>query len=358
MTTKPLHPGQTIGIVGGGQLGRMMALACAELGFKCHIYCPEENAPASQVAHLTTCAAYDDLAALADFAAQVDVVTYEFENIPADSIAALTSSKPVAPPAQALKVSQDRLDEKTFIAALGIDVAAFYDITDIASLEAGLAQTGGHGILKTRRFGYDGKGQWRLGPDSDLAQVLDALDGQPAILEALVDFEREVSLIVARDHAGTVSSYAPIENVHKNHILHQSTLPAQLSHELTQQATQIAETLAAALDYIGVLAIETFVTSAGLIVNEIAPRVHNSGHLTQDACACGQFEQHIRAISGWPLGDTQAHSDALMTNLLGDDVLAWEAWAAQPATRVHLYGKAEAKPGRKMGHVTQLKKPQ
>ena len=283
MTPKRLHPGQTIGIVGGGQLGRMMALACAELGFKCHIYCPEENPPASQVANLTTCAAYDDLAALAAFAAQVDVVTYEFENIPADSMATLAASKPVAPPAHALKVSQDRLDEKTFIANLGIGVAAFYDITDLASLEAALAQTGGHGILKTRRFGYDGKGQWRLGPDSDCAQILGELDAQPAILEALVDFEREVSLIVARDQAGNVSSYAPIENVHKNHILHQSTLPAQLSGALTDQARNIAETLAVALDYIGVLAIETFVTSEGLLVNEIAPRVHNSGHLTQDA---------------------------------------------------------------------------
>lgn len=354
MTTNRLKPGQTIGIIGGGQLGRMLALASAELGFTCHIYCPEENSPASQVAHQTTCAAYEDLDALAQFADSVDVVTYEFENIPADSIATLTAQNTVSPPARALAVSQDRLDEKTFIAALGIAVAGFHDITDLDSLTAALAQTGGQGILKTRRFGYDGKGQWRISPSSDLTAILDELDGQPAILEALINFEREVSLIVARDAAGHVASYAPIENVHKNHILHQSTLPAQLSTDLAAQAEQIAESLATALDYVGILAIETFVTADGLIVNEIAPRVHNSGHITQDACTCGQFEQHIRAIAGWPLGDPTAHSKAMMTNLLGDEVDDLAAWDSAPATRVHLYGKAESKPGRKMGHVNQL----
>jgi 5-(carboxyamino)imidazole ribonucleotide synthase len=208
--------------------------------------------------------------------------------------------------------------------------------------------------LKTRRFGYDGKGQWRISPSSDLTAILEELDGQPAILEALINFECEVSLIVARDATGHVASYAPIENVHKNHILHQSTLPAQVSTDLAAQAEQIAESLATALNYVGILAIETFVTADGLIVNEIAPRVHNSGHITQDACTCGQFEQHIRAIAGWPLGDPTAHSKAMMTNLLGDEVDNLASWDSAPATRVHLYGKAEAKPGRKMGHVNQL----
>jgi 5-(carboxyamino)imidazole ribonucleotide synthase len=355
VTTKALLPGQTIGIIGGGQLGRMLALSAAQLGLKCHIFCPEDNAPASQVSDQTTLAAYDDLTALAQFASQVDVVTYEFENIPADSVAVLEANKPVYPSAQALAVSQDRLDEKTFIAGLGLSVAPFYDITSLDSLRQALDKTGGHGILKTRRLGYDGKGQWRVTPESDLKAIVQQLDGQPAILEALIDFEREVSVVVARDRSGNIASYAPIENVHENHILKHSTLPANLSPERSAQAAKLAESLIAALDYVGVLSIETFVTQAGLMVNEIAPRVHNSGHLTQDACACGQFEQHIRAISGWPLGSPDAHSDAVMTNLLGDDIHDWQKWAAQPNTSLHLYGKDKAKAGRKMGHVTQLK---
>jgi 5-(carboxyamino)imidazole ribonucleotide synthase len=355
VTPKALAPGHIIGIIGGGQLGRMLALAAARLGLKCHIFCPEDNAPASQVADHTTIAAYDDLQALAEFAAHVDVVTYEFENIPADSVAVLAASKPVYPSAKALAVSQDRLDEKIFISQLGIALADFYDITTTETLAQALQHTGGQGILKTRRFGYDGKGQWRLSPDSDLAEVIAQLDGQPAILEALVNFEREVSVIVARDLNGQITCYAPIENQHENHILRRSLLPAQISEGVAQSATQLAEKLAAALDYIGVLSIETFVTADGLVVNEIAPRVHNSGHLTQDACTVGQFEQHIRAISGWPLGDTQAHSHAVMTNLLGDEINQWADWAAQANTAVHLYGKQHAKAGRKMGHVTQLK---
>lgn len=354
MTFSARAPGSVIGIIGGGQLGRMLALAAAELGFQTHILCPESDAPAAQVATMHTKADYDDEAALSTFAASVDIVTYEFENIPVATVNHIAPQKPVFPSANALGVAQDRLVEKSFMRELDLGVADFYDITDLASLEAALTANGGTGILKTRRFGYDGKGQWRLNADSDLAAILAELDGQPAILEALVPFEREVSLLVARNPQGAMATYDVIENVHKNHILHTSTVPATITAAQEKQAHDMAERIAAALDYVGVLAIECFVTADGLLVNEIAPRVHNSGHLTQDACHCGQFEQHIRAIAGWPLGDTATHSNAVMTNLLGDEVHAWEKWAAQPATYVHIYGKAEAKPGRKMAHVTQV----
>jgi 5-(carboxyamino)imidazole ribonucleotide synthase len=349
-----LAPNGTVGIVGGGQLGRMLALAAAELGLKTHIYCPEADCPAAQVATAFTQAPYDDMAALTAFATQVDVVTYEFENIPVTTVAQLAQHKNVFPSAAALEVAQDRLVEKSFMRAQGLDVAAFFDITDLDSLTTALAETGGTGILKTRRFGYDGKGQWRLDAESDLAAVLQELNGQPAILEKLVPFEREVSILVARAQDGTTAAYDVIENVHRHHILHSSNLPAALPADAHKQATQIAEKLAAALDYVGVLAIECFVVGDALLINEIAPRVHNSGHLTQDACHCGQFEQHIRAIAGWPLGDARAHSNAVMTNLLGDEIEQWHGLAAQPATYIHLYGKAEARDGRKMGHVTQL----
>ena len=355
MTNRALPPGSTIGIVGGGQLGRMLALAAAELGFQTHIFCPEADAPATQVATAHTQADYEDEAALTGFAAAVDIVTYEFENIPVATVAHIVPQKPVYPSARALEVAQDRFIEKSFMHELGLGVANFYDITDLPSLQAALAATGGTGILKTRRFGYDGKGQWRLSAKSNLAAILSELGGQPAILEALVPFEREVSLLVARNPQGDMATYDVIENVHKNHILHTSTIPANVTAAQQAQAHDMAEKIADALDYVGILAIECFVTADGLLVNEIAPRVHNSGHLTQDACHCGQFEQHIRAIAGWPLGDAAAHSSAVMTNLLGDEVHSWQDWAAKPATYMHIYGKAKAKLGRKMAHVTQLK---
>jgi 5-(carboxyamino)imidazole ribonucleotide synthase len=295
------------------------------------------------------------MSALTAFAAEVDVVSYEFENIPVATVTQLARSKNVFPSAGALEVAQDRLVEKSFMREQGFDVAAFFDITDLDSLKASLAQTDGAGILKTRRFGYDGKGQWRLDGDTDLAGVLQELNGQPAILEALVPFEREVSILVARSQDGATAAYDVIENVHRNHILHSSTLPAALHATQRDAARNMAEKLATALDYVGVLAIECFIVGDALLINEIAPRVHNSGHLTQDACHCGQFEQHMRAIAGWPLGDATAHSDAVMTNLLGDEIEQWRDFAAQKATYVHLYGKAEARAGRKMGHVTKLK---
>lgn len=357
MTAKPAAPlplGSTIGIVGGGQLGRMLALAAAELGFKTHIYCPEEDCPAAQVAHDFTQADYDDEAALTAFAEAVNVVTYEFENIPVATVERLGAAKNVFPSAKALEVAQDRFEEKSFMQKQNFGIAYFFDITDEASLKEALDQTDGQGILKTRRFGYDGKGQWRIHPDTDLDGVLQELTDRPAILEALVPFEREVSILVARGQDGSTACYEAIENVHRNHILHTSTLPAQLSATLQNQARNMAEKLATALDYIGVLAIECFVVGDELLINEIAPRVHNSGHLTQDACHCGQFEQHIRAIAGWPLGDVTAHSHAVMTNLLGDEINQWRELAAKPATYLHLYGKTEARTGRKMGHVTKL----
>jgi 5-(carboxyamino)imidazole ribonucleotide synthase len=354
VTTEPLPPNSTIGIVGGGQLGRMLALAAAALGFKSHIYCPEKDCPAAQVASAFTAANYDNEKALTAFAEAVDVVTYEFENIPVSTVAHIAKVTNVFPSAKALEVAQDRLVEKSFMRAQDLQTAAFFDITDEASLETALAQTGGAGILKTRRFGYDGKGQWRIDSDSDLSAILQELNEKPAILEALVPFEREVSILVARAQDGTTACYDAVENVHKDHILHTSTLPAHLPAALHKQGQAMAATLAGALDYVGILAIECFVVGDDLLINEIAPRVHNSGHLTQDACHVGQFEQHIRAIAGWPLGDSTAHSDAVMTNLLGDDVTQWQDLAAQKATYVHLYGKADARAGRKMGHVTRL----
>ncbi len=355
MTKNSLSPNATIGIVGGGQLGRMLALAASELGLKSHIYCPEADCPAAQVSHAFTTAAYDDETALTAFAAAVDVVTYEFENIPVTTVEHIAASKHVFPSAKALKIAQDRLEEKSFMRAQGLGVADFFDVTDLASLEAALAQCGGAGILKPRRFGYDGKGQWRLNGDSNLAAVLAELDGQAAILEALVPFDREVSILVARGQDGATVCYDVIENIHRNHILYSSTLPAQLSAALQDTAKNMAGKLAAALDYVGVLAIECFVVGDALLINEIAPRVHNSGHLTQDACHVGQFEQHMRAVAAWPLGDATAHSDAVMTNLLGDEIEQWRDLAAQEATYLHFYGKAYARPGRKMGHMTRLK---
>ncbi len=366
MSPETLQPGQTIGILGGGQLSRMLVLAAAELGFKSHIFCPETDAPASFIADCATRADYRDAPALAGFAAGVDVITYEFENIPIETLTLIGSDTVIYPSQKALDVAQDRLREKIFIRNLGIAVTDFTAIDNSRMLGEALTETlaealdetltalGGQGILKTRRFGYDGKGQWRLDRDTDLQVVAEQLGNRPAILEALVDFECEASILVARNSEGRMCCYPVIENHHENHILRHSTLPARLSPENARAAQQLAEQLADALDYVGVLAIELFVTRAGLLVNEIAPRVHNSGHLTQDACHVGQFEQHIRAISGWPLGDASAHSHARMTNLLGDEIHDWRIWAAKPECSLHLYDKGTPRAGRKMGHVIEL----
>lgn len=354
-----IPPGGRIGILGGGQLGRMLALAAANLGLACHIYCPDEDLPAGQVSAAVTRAAYDDAVALAAFADSVDVVTYEFENVPAETARILAEHAPVRPGALALATSQDRLVEKNFFAGQNIATAPFAAVGSIADLKAAITALGAPAILKTRRFGYDGKGQVKINSAGEADEALAALKGAPAILEGFVPFELEISVVAARGLDGTVKAYDPVENIHLHHILHQTLAPAHMNAALAEEARTIAEIILTRLDYVGIIGVEMFVmpeTTKGprLLVNEMAPRVHNSGHWTSDACTVSQFEQHIRAICGWPLGDPARHSDAIMTNLIGDDVEGWKALAAEPATGIHLYGKSEARPGRKMGHATRI----
>ena len=349
----------TIGIIGGGQLGRMLAIAAARLNFRTIILEPQADCPAAQVANAQIAAAYDDPAALAELAERCDVVTYEFENVPVAAAEALQHAVPVYPPAKALEVSQDRLTEKRFLNACGIRTADFRAVDSQEDLEAALAEFGGKGVLKTCRMGYDGKGQrvFRSTDDSP-AGAFGALGSVPLILESFVPFEREVSIIAARSRDGDVSCYDPAENVHRNGILHTSTLPARISESAAATARDSAKKLLDALGYVGVIGIEFFLMSDGtLIANETAPRVHNSGHWTEAACVVSQFEQHIRAVSGLSLGDPARHSDCVMTNLIGDDINDVPAWLARKDVLVHLYGKTESRPGRKMGHVTELKKP-
>ncbi len=356
----PIAPGGTIGILGGGQLGRMLALAAARLGIKTHIYAPPGDNPAFGVAAARTCAPYEDEPALSAFAAAVDVITYEFENIPAAAVDYLARRKPLKPSKKALEITQDRLSEKAFIAKLGLPVAPFADVHDAASAAAAAGMTGAPAVLKTRRFGYDGKGQKMAASGDAVPAAWEELGEAPCILEGFVDFACEVSIIAARNAAGEFAAYDMPLNVHENHILRTSTVPCGLREETRDEARRMAKAIADALEYEGVLAVELFVvrdeTGEHLVVNEIAPRVHNSGHWTQDACVTDQFEQHIRAIAGWPLGDTRRHSDCRMTNLLGEEALDWPALAAEPDTCVHLYGKREIRPGRKMGHVNRLKR--
>jgi 5-(carboxyamino)imidazole ribonucleotide synthase len=343
-------PGGTVGILGGGQLGRMLAMAAARLGLHVHVYEPAE-APAAEVARDRTRAGFDDAAALARFAAACDVVTYEWENVPVAAVAAVARHAPVRPGARALEAAQDRLAEKEFLAGLGLAVAPYAPVDGPGDLPAALALVGGQGFLKTRRFGYDGKGQARFASAGAAEAGLAALDGAPALAEGLVRFEREISVIAARALDGTVAAYDPGENVHRDGILHTTTVPAAVPARVAQDAVLVAGRILNALDYVGVIGVELFVTRSGLVVNEIAPRVHNSGHWTLDACLVDQFEQHVRAIAGWPLGDGARHSDAVMTNLIGAEA---EAAPELRDAAVHLYGKAEARPGRKMGHVTRI----
>ncbi|MEE3360665.1 MAG: 5-(carboxyamino)imidazole ribonucleotide synthase [Pseudomonadota bacterium] len=350
----PLPQGSTIGIIGGGQLGRMLSVAASRLGLKSHIFEPGANPPAGQVADQVTTAAYDDADALKRFAEAVDVITYEFENIPTEALDILSAIRPIHPGREALRVSQDRLTEKTFLNDLGLQTAPFADITDADSLNAALADIGTPAILKTRRFGYDGKGQARIMSPDDAEKALADMAGAPAILEGFVDFSHEVSVIAARAADGSVSCYDPGENVHKDGILDTTTVPARLTPGHRQDAVLLAAKILNALDYVGVMGVELFVTPKGLIVNEIAPRVHNSGHWTQNGCAVDQFEQHIRAVAGWPLGDGQRHSDVVMENLIGHDLDRVPELATQPDTAIHLYGKADVKAGRKMGHVNRI----
>ena len=354
--TLSLPIGSTIGIIGGGQLGRMLSVAASRLGFRCHIYEPGANPPAGQVADRVTTAAYDDHAALRAFGESVDIITYEFENIPTEALDLLQDLAPIHPGREALRVSQDRLAEKTFLRDLGLKTAPFADITDAASLNAALAEIGTPSILKTRRFGYDGKGQARIMSPDDAAQALADMESAPAILEGFVEFTHEVSVIGARSLDGAVAAFDPGENVHSDGILRTTTVPARLSQSQRTDAVLIAAKIANALNYVGVMGVELFVTADGLIVNEIAPRVHNSGHWTQNGCAVDQFEQHIRAIAGWPLGDGQRYADVFMENLIGDDMDRVAELAQTPNCALHLYGKSETKPGRKMGHVNHIKR--
>ncbi len=354
--TDMIQPGATIGILGGGQLGRMLSVAASRLGFKTHIFEPGANPPAGQVADRVTTASYDDTDALADFAASVDVITYEFENIPTEALDLLDSVRPIRPSRKALAVSQDRLVEKAFLNDLGLKTAAFAAVDDATDLAEAIAEIGTPSILKTRRFGYDGKGQARLKSADDAARALADMAGAPSILEGFVNFTHEVSVIAARGTTGEVACYDPGENVHKNGILDTTTVPANLTAAQRTDAVLLAAKILNALDYVGVLGVELFVTPQGLIVNEIAPRVHNSGHWTQNGCAIDQFEQHIRAIVGWPLGDGKRHSNVIMENLIGDDVDRIPD-IARTGAAIHLYGKSDAKPGRKMGHVNRITGP-
>ncbi len=363
---KPLQPNDTIGILGGGQLGRMLSLAAASLGLKTHIYCPDDDCPASQASSEFTKATYADEDALAAFAKAVDVVTYEFENVPVEAVAILEAAgATVRPGARALEKAQDRLIEKEFIRGLGVATADFHAVDSLADLEAGLEQVGRPAILKTRRLGYDGKGQTRLtDKDIDLhasfekavAFAWSEVGAAPSILEAFVPFKKEISIIGARGVDGTVRLYEPIENVHANGILKTSTAPAQVTDETARQAQDATMKILDALEYIGVIGVEFFVLpGGGIIANEMAPRVHNSGHLTADAFAVSQFEQQMRAVAGWPLGDPLRHSAAVMENLIGDEAGQWSDIVREANACLHLYGKSEARPGRKMGHVTRLR---
>ena len=344
----------TIGILGGGQLGRMLSVAASRLGLKTHIFEPGANPPAAHVADAVTTASYDDRAALTAFAQSVDVITYEFENIPTSALDLLETLRPIHPGRQALATSQDRLVEKNFLQSLGLQTAPFATVDNTADLDAAIAQIGTPAIMKTRTMGYDGKGQARIMSQGDAAQALADMAGAPAILEGFVNFSHEVSIIGARSADGAVACFDPGENVHVDGILRTTTVPAKLTPSQRTDAVLIAARILNELDYVGVMGVELFMTQQGLIVNEIAPRVHNSGHWTQNGCTIDQFEQHIRAVAGWPLGDGSRHSDVVMENLIGDDMDRLPELVKTTAA-LHLYGKADVKKGRKMGHVNHVK---
>lgn len=351
-----LPPNSTIGIVGGGQLGRMSALAAARLGYRCHILTPEPNSPAAQVSAGVTLGDYEDPAALRAFAAEVDVITFEFENVSAEGLELLASLRPVRPSPDVLRISQDRIAEKSFLNGAGVPTAPWRRVETLAELEAAVAELGYPAILKTTRLGYDGKGQAMLrGPD-DLAPAFADLAPKPLVLEGFVDFACEISVIVARGVDGDVSAFDAVENSHRDHILDVTLAPARIGAELAEEARALAVRVAGRLELVGLLAVEMFVAADGrVLVNEIAPRPHNSGHWTIDACPASQFEMHIRAVAGLPLPAAVRHSDAVMKNLVGEaETALWPEIVAAPGLIPHLYGKLEARPGRKMGHVTRL----
>jgi len=349
-----LSPGSTIGILGGGQLGRMLSIAAARLGLRTHVFEPGANPPAADVAHRVTTAAYEDAAALAAFAHSVDAITYEFENIPTAALDLLETLRSIRPDRRALAVSQDRVTEKDFLTDLGLGTAPFAAVDDAEGLALAIARIGTPAILKTRRFGYDGKGQARILVPGDAADALTRMQGAAAVLEGFVDFSAEISVIAARGATGEIAAFDPGENLHRDGILHTTRVPARIPARLRTDAILLTGKILNALDYVGVMGVELFVTSDGLLVNEIAPRVHNSGHWTQNGCVVDQFEQHVRAVAGWPLGDGLRHADVIMENLIGDDILSVPDLARESGAAIHLYGKAEARPGRKMGHVNRV----
>ncbi len=350
----PLPAGSTIGILGGGQLGRMLSVAAARLGYKTCIFEPNGDCPASHVANYHFKCDYEDVETLEKFANSCDVITYEFENIPTAALDVIERIRPIHPNRRALATSQDRQVEKTFLAGLGLQTAPFASVDTFENLTVALAEIGVPSILKTRRFGYDGKGQTRFTEETDAAKTWADMAEAPCVLEGFVDFNHEVSVIGARGQDGSVACFDPGENVHRDGILHTTTVPARLTPSQRSDAILLTAQVMTALDYVGVMGVELFVTPQGLIVNEFAPRVHNSGHWTQNGCAVDQFEQHIRAITGWPLGDGARHSDVVMENLIGDDIDRLPEIAKTDAA-IHLYGKADAKPGRKMGHINRVK---
>jgi 5-(carboxyamino)imidazole ribonucleotide synthase len=363
-----LVPGATIGILGGGQLGRMLVLAAAKLGLKTHVYAQNSESPAFDVASAQTVAAYEDEHALMEFARKVELITYEFENIPSRAASILSESCVVRPRPETLAICQDRLAEKEFLTAAGIKAAPYMRVDDAGALARAVAQIGRPSILKTRRFGYDGKGQVLLREGADLAVTFRTLGGTPAILEAIVPFAKEISVVAARGPSGEFAAYDICENIHENHILKSTRAPALLPSNLAEEAVRLTRLIADAFDYCGIIAVEMFVigevsgadnSHLELWVNEIAPRVHNSGHWTLDGAVTSQFEQHIRAIAGWPLGAPSRlgtrEGYIEMENLIGEDVLAWRKILGESGASLHLYGKVEARQGRKMGHVTRIR---
>ena len=352
-----LAPNSVIGIVGGGQLGRMIGLAAARLGYRVHVFTDQADSSAAQVTNRVTVAPYDDLEAMRRFADSVDVVTIEFENLPVEGFRAITGSVSVHPSPDVLAVCQDRLVEKEFLRGLDVPTAPFTGISSAADLESALSAPGlgPPAVLKTRRMGYDGKGQMRLEAGLDAAAIWDKLGGRDAVLEGFVTFERELSVITARTADGDMASYLPVENHHENHILAKTIAPADMPDDQATAAIALAERIADGLDLVGLLAVEMFQTSDGkILVNELAPRPHNSGHWTIDACLVSQFEQTVRAITDLPLGSPERFADAEMDNLLGEAAEDWPDLIQRPNARLHLYGKTPIRPGRKHGHVTRL----
>ncbi len=356
---RAILPGSTVGVLGSGQLGRMFAIAARRMGYRVHTFSPDSDTPTGQVSDREYEHPYDDLDAVREFARGVEVVTFEFENVPAETVEAAAALAPVRPSGSVLYTTQHRLREKTFLSTHGFPVAPFRHVRSLEDLTAALEQIGLPAVLKTAGFGYDGKGQTRIDSIEDAPDAFEALRGQEGVVEAFVDFEREVSVVAARGTGGRVAHYGVVENTHSRHILDLSVAPARVEESVVREAVSIARAVLEELDVVGVTCVEFFLTRSGkLLVNELAPRPHNSGHFTFDACVTSQFEQQLRAVCDLPLGSTELLRPAAMANLLGDlwqgGEPLWRAAAAFPNVKLHLYGKTEARPGRKMGHLTAL----